>query len=191
MVWVGGKKQISLSRFSPVALTALSTSFVTIAYSALAQYVDTLNDSTDSLTRIFFAQSNGGIQLLKFRITNYSDHVLYHFCTIFRCPFRYHIPVTAISLLAVYPPENLSGVRVCYPTPAACSCSSSSSMHAGSCMPVHACWFIQYARSSSSSTRAPRSMHACLNVAAAAAPEHRAACMHALTLETFRKPLET
>ena len=73
MVWVGGKKQISLSRFSPVALTALSTSFVTSAYSVLAQCVDTLNDSTDSLTRIFFAQSNGGIQLLEFRITNYSD----------------------------------------------------------------------------------------------------------------------
>jgi hypothetical protein len=85
--WVDGKKQIS--RFSPVALTALSTSFVTSAYSALTQCVNTLNDSTDSLARIFWSQSNGCIQLLEFRITNYSDHVLYRLCTTFRC----YIPV--------------------------------------------------------------------------------------------------
>ena len=75
MVWVGGKKQISLSRFSPVALTALSTSFVT---SALTQCVDSLNDSTDSLYRIFFVRSNG--KLLEFLSTNYSNHISYHFC---------------------------------------------------------------------------------------------------------------
>ena len=142
--WVG-KKQISLSRFSPVALTALSTSFVTSAYSVLAQCVDTLNDSTDSLARIFFAQSNGGIQLLEFRLTNYSDHVLYHFCTIFRYSFPVpHSGNGHLTFGSLPSGKSLGGSCV---SPDTCSMHQQQLqlqqqhacrfMHAGSCIPVH------------------------------------------------------
>ena len=142
MVWVGGEKQISLSRFSPVALTALSTSFVTSAYSTLTQCVDTLNDSTDSLTRIFFAQSNGGIQLLEFRLTNYSDHVLYHFCTIFRCPLPVpHSGNGHLTFGSLPSGKSLGGSCV---LPDTCGMQLQQQqqhacrfMHAGSCMLVH------------------------------------------------------
>jgi hypothetical protein len=162
MVWVGGKKQISLSRFSPVAFTALSTSFVTSAYSALTQCVDTLNDSTDLLARIFFAQSNGCIQLLEFRITNYSDHVLYHFCTI----FRHHLPVPHsgdchLTFGSLPAGKSLGGSCV---SPRHLQYASAAAAAAAACMPVHACRFMQAGSSS---------MHA----AAAAA------CMHALKLD--------
>jgi len=80
---VGGKKhRITLLFLSRLAQPLVSTLEST-------QCVDLLNDSTDSLARIFWSQSNGCIQLLEFRITNYSDHVLYHLCT----TFRYYIPV--------------------------------------------------------------------------------------------------
>ena len=161
--WVGKNRFLYLD-----SLPLLSQHCLLPLSLALTQrWLSALTHSTTQQTRLLessslsrmavFSYSNS--VLLIILIMSYTIFVLYSGTT-----FRYHIPVTAISLLAVYPPENLSGVRVCYPTPAACSCSSSSSMHAGSCMPVHACWFIQYARSSSSSTRAPRSMHACLNV---------------------------
>ena len=60
LVWVGGKKQISLSQFSPVALKALSSSVIASTYLALTQCVDALNASTDSL----FARSNGDCYIM-------------------------------------------------------------------------------------------------------------------------------
>ena len=59
LVWVGGKKQISLSQFSPVALKALSSSVIASTYSALTQCVDALNDSTNSLFARSNSRSNG------------------------------------------------------------------------------------------------------------------------------------
>lgn len=116
MVWVGGKKQISLSRFSPVALKALSSSVNASTYSALTQCVDSLNDSTDSLPSI------------EWRLLHYDYLVLIirFFLLLFLYTFRYFslsrrevlvlvqilvlYPVctsTAVSALTVYPGDSV------------------------------------------------------------------------------------
>ena len=145
--WVGKNRFLYLD-----SLPLLSQHCLLPLSLALTQrWLSALTHSTTQQTRLLessslsrmavFSYSNS--VLLIILIMSYTIFVLYS-----GTPFRYHIPVTAISLLAVYPPENLSGVRVCYPTPAACIMQPQLQlqqqqqhacrfMHAGSCMLVH------------------------------------------------------
>ena len=142
--WVGKNRFLYLD-----SLPLLSQHCLLPLSLALTQrWLSALTHSTTQQTRLLessslsrmavFSYSNS--VLLIILIMSYTIFVLYS-----GTPFRYHIPVTAISLLTVYPPENLGGLCV---LPDTCGMHQHQLqlqqqqhacrfMHAGSCMPVH------------------------------------------------------
>ena len=76
----------------------------------------------------------------------YFDHVILKLFVTVNCVYTMAACVQLLCTISVYTGHDVS--------------SSSSSMHAGSCMPVHACRFIQYACTAAACMHACRLIHA-------------------------------